>query len=59
MTNPLEGSSSENQFHTFGLVLNCPRKLPSMTADPGHYPTEPIVTGKDDALVKNEERELD
>ena len=55
-TNPLEESSSENQFHTFGLVPNSPRKLPSITADPGQYPTEPIVTGKDDALVKNEER---
>jgi len=35
---------------------NSPRKLPSITADTGQYPTELIVTGKDDALVKNEER---
>jgi hypothetical protein len=31
-TNALE-ESSENQFHSFGLVLNFPRKLPSLTAD--------------------------
>jgi hypothetical protein len=56
-TTALEESSSENQFHNFGLVPNFPRKLPSLTADSGQCPTEPIVTGKDDALVKNEERE--
>ena len=55
-TNALETSSSENQFHSFRLVPSFPRKLPSLTADSGQYPTEPIVTGEDDTLVKNEER---
>jgi hypothetical protein len=31
--------------------------LPTLTADSGQYPTEPIVTGKDDTLVENEERD--
>ena len=56
-TNALEESSSENQFQSFGLVPSFPRKLPSLTADSGQYPTEPIVTGEGDTLVKNEERE--
>jgi hypothetical protein len=34
--------------------LDFPRKLPSL---PSQYRTEPIVPGKDDTLVKNEERE--
>jgi hypothetical protein len=55
--NALEESSSENQFHSFGLVPNFPRKLPSLTADSGHYPTEHVVTGEDDTVVKNEERD--
>ena len=49
-----EKSSSENQFRNFGLVSNFPRKLLSLTADPNQYPTDPIVTVKEDALVKNE-----
>jgi hypothetical protein len=57
MTNALEESSSENQFHSFRLVPNFPRKLRSLTADSGQYPTETIVIGKDDTLVQNEERE--
>jgi len=55
--NALDESSSENQFHSFGLVPNFSRKLPSLAADSHQYPTEPIVTGKDDTLVNNEERE--
>ena len=31
-----------------------PRKLLSLTADPGQYPTDPIVIVNEDALVKNE-----
>jgi hypothetical protein len=31
--------------------------LPTLTADSGQYPTEPIVTGKDDTLVENEKRD--
>ena len=54
-TNALEESLSENQFHSFGLVPSFPRKLPSLTADSGQYPSETIVTGEDDTLVKNEE----
>jgi hypothetical protein len=50
-----EESSSENQIRSFGLVPNFPRKLLSLTADPGQYPTDPIVTVNEDALVKNEE----
>jgi hypothetical protein len=46
--------SSENQFRSFGLVSNFPRKLLSLTADPGQYPADPIVTVSEDALVKNE-----
>jgi hypothetical protein len=55
-TNALEESSSENQFHSFALVPSFTLKLPSLTAESGQYPTEPIVTGEDDTLVKNEER---
>ena len=33
---------------------NFSRKLLSLTADPGQYPTNPIVTVNEDALVKNE-----
>ena len=55
-TNTLELSSYENQFHNFGLVPIPPRKLPSLTANPGQYRTEPIVTGKVDTLLKNEGR---
>jgi hypothetical protein len=35
-------------------VLNFPRKLLSLTADPDQYPTDPIVTVNENALVKNE-----
>jgi hypothetical protein len=45
-TNALEESSSENQVHSFGIVPNFPRKLPSLRADSGQYSTENIVTGK-------------
>jgi len=38
-------------------VPNFPLKLQPLTADSGQYPTEPIVTGKDDTLVENDERE--
>jgi hypothetical protein len=55
-TNAFEEPSSENQFHIFRLVPNFPRKIPSPTADRGQYPTEPIVTGKGDTLVRNKER---
>jgi hypothetical protein len=51
--NALEKSSSENQFHSFALVPSFTPNLPTLTADPGQYPTEPIVTGKDE----NEERD--
>jgi hypothetical protein len=57
MTNKLgrvEESPSENQFRSFGLVSDFPRKLLSLTAEPGQYPTDPIVAVNDDALVKNE-----
>ena len=37
-------------------MSNFPQKLLSLTADPGQYPTEPILTVKEDALVKNEEK---
>ena len=53
-TNALEESSSENQFHNFGLVSNFSRKLQPLTANSSQYPTELIVTGKDDTLVTNE-----
>jgi hypothetical protein len=52
----IEESSSENQFSSFGLVSNFPRKLLSLTADPGQHPTDPIVTVNEEALVKNENR---
>jgi hypothetical protein len=55
-TNALEEPSSENQFYSFGLVPNFPRRIPSPTAEGGQYPTEPIVTEKGDTLVRNEER---
>jgi len=35
-------------------VPDVPRKLLSLTADPGQCPTDPIVTVNEDALVKNE-----
>ena len=47
-------SSSEDQFRSFGLVPDVPSKLLSLTADAGQYPTDPIVTVNEDALVKNE-----
>jgi hypothetical protein len=47
-------SSSEDQFHGFGLVSGVPRKLLSLTADPGQCSTDPIVTVDEDASVKNE-----
>jgi hypothetical protein len=50
----IEKSSSENQFLSFGLASNFPHKLLSLTADPGQYPANPIVTVNEDALVKNE-----
>ena len=50
----IEESSSENQFRSIGRVSRFPRKLLSLTADPGQYPTYPIVTVNDNALVKNE-----
>jgi hypothetical protein len=49
-----ESSSSENQFCSFGLVSNFPRKQLSLTADSGQHPTDPIVTVNEDALVRNE-----
>ena len=56
-TNMLGGrgeSSSEDQFRSFGLVPDVPRTLLLLVTDPGQYPTEPIVTVNEDALVKNE-----
>ena len=50
----IEESPSENQFRSFGLVSNFPRKLLSLTADSGQHPTDPIVTVNEEALVKNE-----
>jgi hypothetical protein len=50
-------SSFNNQFHSFGLVPSFPRNLPTLTADSSQNPIEPIATGKDDTLVKNEERD--
>jgi hypothetical protein len=49
-----EESSSENEFHSFALVSNFPRKLLSLTADPGQHPTDPTVTVSEHTLVKNE-----
>jgi hypothetical protein len=46
-------SSSEDQLSSFGLLSNFPRKLLSLTADPGQHPTDPIVTVNEEALVKN------
>jgi hypothetical protein len=54
MTDSLEDSSSEEQFHSFGLMPSFPQKLPSITAEAGQYPTKSIVTGRDDTLVRNE-----
>jgi hypothetical protein len=48
-----EESSSESQFRSFELVSNFPRKLLTLTADPGQHPTGPIVTVSEEAL-KNE-----
>jgi hypothetical protein len=39
-------------------MSNFPRKLLSLTADPGQFPTGIIVTVSLDALVKNEKRDL-
>ena len=50
----VEESSSENQFRSFGLVSSCPQKLLSLTAGPGQYSSDPILTVNDDALVRNE-----
>jgi len=47
----IEKSSSENQFRSFGVVSNFPRKLLWLTADPGQFLTDPIVTVNQDALV--------
>ena len=45
----IEEPSSENQFRSFGLVPDVPRKLLSLTADPGQCPTDPTVTVNEDA----------
>ena len=50
----IEQSSSENQFHIFGLVSSLPLKPRPLTACPGQRPTEPIVRLSEDTLVKNE-----
>jgi hypothetical protein len=50
-----EESSTKNQIRSSGLVQNFPRKLLSLTADPGQHPTDPTVTTvNEEALVKNE-----
>ena len=50
----IEESSSENKFRSFGLESNFPLKLLSLTADPRQHRTDPIMTVKEDALIKNE-----
>ena len=47
--------SPSDQFHSCGLMSNFPRK--PLTADTGQHPTEHIVTGSEDTLVKNGEGE--
>jgi hypothetical protein len=54
-TDTLE-ESSEDQFHSFRLIPSFPQKLPWPTAGSGQYSTESIVTGRDDTLVRSEDR---
>jgi hypothetical protein len=49
----LEGPSCENEFHNFVLVSNFPCNLLLLTADQGQHPTNHIVPGGENTLVKN------
>jgi hypothetical protein len=52
----LEKTSSEDQFCSFGLVPDFPRKLLSVTADQGQHPTNPFAAVCGEALVKSENK---
>jgi hypothetical protein len=55
-TNVLEEQSSENQFHSFGLVSYFPQHITSTTADQSQYPTRTVVTERGDTLARDVER---
>jgi hypothetical protein len=55
-TNLLEEKSSENQFHSFGLVPDFPQNITPTTADRDQYPTRTIVTERGDTLARDAER---